>query len=151
MWTRDELSRQIEEKRLTGACWGRIGRRARIELEQELGIVLDGELGEFAENVGNFRVNPFNVLVTGDENALLTAASETRSLRASPCFHLPHTYVKIMDHAGESYLYDAATGRVVAYESLNATLGSETLTWPNFRAFLEWLIEEASYHLSERE
>ena len=48
-----------------------------------------------------------------------------------------------MDHAGESYFYDAETDAVYAFDSLNIAPQMKTLTFNCFDKFLEWAFEEA--------
>jgi len=142
MWTRAILERRLQENGLQGGCWGRLGSAAVRKLEGELGRELEREIRDFAENVGNLLVDPFNVVITGNDGAGMTCVSETRNLHIEKP-GLDERVVKIMDHAGESYLFLEESGAVEAFDSFCVVAGQATQRFVDFGSFLEWVFAEA--------
>jgi hypothetical protein len=122
--------------------WGASGRSVCERIEGQLGVILGDELTEFAETVGNASVGPFMIAVGGNEQGQMSAVAETNSARMVNN-DLPRSYVKVMEHAGESYFYDSQSHEVHAFDSLNIDPAMKTLSFSGFNKFLEWAFTEA--------
>jgi len=142
MLTRTLLERSLQENGLQGRCWGRVGSAAVHDLEAGLGRALVGDLRVFAENVGNLLVDPFNVITTGDEAGHMTCVTETRTLRIEGT-DFDGGVVKIMDHAGESYLFLDESGAVETFESSCVAVGQATQRFADLASFVDWVLSEA--------
>lgn len=121
--------------------WGSSGHPSLESIERELEVRLGSQIADFVETLGNVSVGPFLIAVAGNERGEMSSVTETKAARTI-CATLPHEYVKVMDHAGESYFYDSRTGGVYAFDSLNVNLSMKTLSFDDFDRFLEWAFEE---------
>jgi len=142
MLTRAHMERRLQDYGLQGRCWGRFGSAAVDELEAGFGHSLVDDLRDFAENVGNLLVDPFNIIITGDEAGHMTCVTETRGIRIKGA-GFDRGVVKIMDHAGESYLVLGGSGAVEAFDSLNVAADQATQRFSGLASFIDWIISEA--------
>lgn len=143
MWTIQEVLRHLRHESLRSEPWGISGDRAVSRVEGELGVRLEQQLRDFVREVGNLRVAPFSILIAGDEEGLYSAVTQTRPLWTK---HPPlgqRGLIKVMEHAGEDYLYDPTNERVCAYDALHSVGGAETMCWDTFSGFVEWVVDEA--------
>ncbi len=122
--------------------WGAAGASIRRLLEEQLGVQLSLDLKEFAESVGNVGIGPFVIALGGDGEERMGALAETKAARVLETT-IPMHFVKLMDHAGESYFYDANSEEVSVFDSLNLDPMMRTLRFSGFVEFLEWVFEEA--------
>ena len=139
----DEIIRKLRETSLSGGPWGYRGPEALERIERGLGAELGHQLRQFVLNVGNLRIDPFNIIVAGDEAGRLSAVTETcRAWENNPAMKARKA-VQVMAHAGEVYLYYPENEHVSAYDALRPVVGEETLSWESFRLFLDWVVTEA--------
>ena len=87
-------------------------------------------------------IGPFNVVVAGDQDGLMSCVTETIGIRHSIDPRIGPA-VKIFDHAGESYFYVSESESIKSYDSLNVTAGDETGNFGSLAEFLDFLFEEA--------
>jgi hypothetical protein len=142
MVNRKWFEEQTEMSHVKSRIWGRCGEDACSEIESELGVQLGDEISDFIGTVGNASVGPFMLTIAGSDDRSMSAITETKTCRAD-VGTMPVQFVKIMDHAGESYFYNAESGTVEAYDSLNVNPSMCTLRFDGFEAFLKWLFKEA--------
>ncbi|HUU83203.1 MAG TPA: hypothetical protein VM243_06830 [Phycisphaerae bacterium] len=112
-------------------------------VERGLSIRLGQQLRGFTTGIGNLRVDPFNIVVAGDDEGRFSTVTETQCLWSENPPLRKAKFVKLMEHAGEIYLYNPDTERVAAYDAFRPVTGEETLTWESFDQFVEWVFEEA--------
>lgn len=143
MWNRRELERRIKVASLTGGCWGQAGLEAARRIEECLNVRLGTDIRTFTINVGNLRIDPFNIIIAGDEAGCMDAVTETLSLREGGPATAAMDAVKIMDHAGEIYLYHPEGESVAAYDSLRPFRKEETMRWESFEEVVDWVFREA--------
>lgn len=136
------LNAKSDELEVEFRIWGERGRSIRESIEQQLDVRLGKEIANFIESVGNVSIGPFLIAVAGNDQGQMSAVTETNSVRAD-CPELPTHFVKVMDHAGESYFYDTDSDQVHAFDSLNIDPAMKTLSFDGFDKFLEWAFEEA--------
>ncbi len=142
------FQRLAEEKGVSWRAWGLSGSDAANTLSARLGIELASEFREFVENFGNLAVGHFLIAVTGNEKGEMSAESSTEFLLCDD-FDLSSGNLRIMEHAGESYLVDAASGEVSACDSLNIKTTERTLNFGNFDEFLRWVVNESAEGLND--
>ena len=141
MWTLEEVNKRLHQAGLAGESWGMRGAQAVDRIEHGLDKRLGNDLRAFVIGVGNVRVDPFEVLMAGDDAGTMSAVTETLRLwRENPS----QTGIQVMSHAGEVYLYYPETERVCAYDALRPIMGEETLAWDNFGCFMDWVFAEAA-------
>lgn len=135
---------RLRESSLSGAPWGCSGAAAVERLQRGLNVELKHEILEFVNDVGNLRVGPFNIVLGGDEIGSFSAVTETRELWKRSSILKDLAALKLMEHAGEVYIYFSDTGIVCAYDIIRPVPGEETLSWVSFDLFLDWLFVEAA-------
>ncbi len=139
---REELEQALAAKGVGFTIWGRHGDRARAEIESGIGVELTGQLKDFASEVGNLRVDPFELTICGDEQGRTGAVQATRILRERfPS--VPPSWIQVMDHAGEVYVLDAQGGTVSAFDGMRVHEGEETLKWPSLTELIQWMADES--------
>ena len=137
-----DLEARLQSAGLSGDVWGIRGDTSVQNIERELNVTLEPDLRAFVEQVGNLRVDPFSIILAGDESGRLSAITETRELwRRTPLLEQLKA-IKLTEHAGECYIH-YPDGSVAAYDSFRPLRGEETLQWRSFREFFDWLFEEA--------
>lgn len=134
-----EIIRRLEKAQIIGSAWGDHGESALARIESSLGKPITGDFAIFIKEIGNLRIGPFSLIVGGSDDQSLSALSESRGL---PEDILPA--LKIMEHAGEAYLYLPEKGAVHAFDLSAIQEGYETLRFPSFAQFVDWLFEQAS-------
>jgi hypothetical protein len=134
---------KLREGGLYCEAWGIRGERAAADLENALSVKLPSAVATFVEELGNLRIDPFDVCIAGDSAGTIGAVAATKSLQETSGEPLPLDCMQIMEHAGEVYILRAATGAVAAYEALRVVQGHETLEWACFKDFLDWVVVEA--------
>jgi len=142
MWTRAEIEERLKHAGLEGQCWGRVGSKVVCELETSLGFSLSENVRLFGEQIGNLMVDPFNIIITGGEEYGLTCVTESHTIGIIDD-NARIAGVKIMDHAGESYVAIKNTDIIEAYDSVGLKNGEWTLHFNSFLDFIEWVFAEA--------
>lgn len=145
MANREWLDAQQATSGVEVRVWGRQGADARTDIERELDVTLDEEIGSFVETVGNASIGPFMVVVAGSDDGAMSAITETRTCREA-ANAMPSHLVKVMDdEAGGSYFYNATSGEVEVFESipLNPDPTLRMRAFDGFDKFLEWVFQEA--------
>ncbi len=137
--TRDQIEIRLQKSGVAGRVWGRNGAEAVAEVEGFLGQPLALDLKHFIEGVGNVSIGPFDVVLAGNEAGTYGAVTESQGLPVDLGRAL-----KLLDHAGESYIYFPKDGTIAAFEGTCLHHGTETLRFSNLAAFLDWLFEEAA-------
>lgn len=149
MWDRDETTRKLREASLSGGPWGDRGPEALERIEHGLGAKLGHQLRQFVLNVGNLRIDPFNIIVAGDEAGTLSALTETHPVwERNPALQARKD-VQVMAHAGEVYLYYPENEHVAAYDALRPVAREETLSWESLKLFLDWVVTEAEAAMND--
>ncbi len=133
----------LEHQGIACEPWGVRGDNAVERIQTTLAVQLTEQLSAFAREVGNLRIDPFDVCMGGDEHRQVGAVPATLQLRQRFGAEVPLSALQIMEHAGEVYLADSVTGAVAAFEALRPVRGEETLCWGSFEGFFEWLVKEA--------
>lgn len=133
---------ELRARGLTCEAWGDSGEIAATAIEASLGVQLPNELRSFVQNLGNLRLDPFDLCIAGDPQRRVGAVASTKSLRENVP-DAPVSAVQIMEHAGEVFLLRVPSGEIVAHESARPVLGAETLRWGNFVEFFDWIVGEA--------
>lgn len=142
------FQRLVEESGGQYRAWGVSGSEAVNHLSARLGTELASEFREFVENFGNLSVDPFLIAVTGNEAGEMSAESST-DLLIRDNVKLPPGLLRIMEHAGESYFVDPASGEVCAFDSLNINPAAQTLKFGSFDEFLRWAVKESAEQLHD--
>lgn len=143
MWTMQEVVKRLRQESLQGEPWGIKGDRAVGRVEGELAVHLGQQLRGFVREVGNLRVAPFNIVVAGDAEGLFSAVTQTRLTWTKHSDLRQGQLIKLMEHAGEDYLYNPVKERVCAYDAIQPIPGEETMYWDTFNAFVAWVFGEA--------
>lgn len=142
------FQRIVEESGAKYRAWGLSGSEIANRLSARLGTELASELREFVENFGNLSVDPFIVAITGNEKGEFSAESSTDQLHNGEV-GFPAGSLRIMEHAGESYFVDLASGEVAAFDTLNITPTARTLKFDSFDEFLKWVVKESAEQLHD--
>ena len=142
MFNRAALHDKLRDGRLEGECWGKTGASVSREIESALKVKMSAQLQEFANFVGNVIVGPFSIVVSGDDGGRFSSISETAALEVLDSSLCP--IIKIMDHAGESYIYRESDESIESYDSLNVSAGMATQRFESFALFVDWIFHEAS-------
>jgi len=150
MANREWLKGKGESLGVEVRIWGSAGPSAREAIEQQLDVKLGDEIRDFVETVGNASIGSFMIVAAGDAQRQMSAVTETNAARSVNA-GLPREYIKVMDHAGESYFYDASSGGVYAFDSLNIDPAMKTLSFDGFEKFLEWAFEETKLQSEDNE
>lgn len=140
------FQRVAEEVGVNWRAWGLSGSEAASNLSARLGIELASEFREFVENFGNLSAGHFLITVTGNETGEMSAETSTGVLQSEDS-NLTPVYLRIMDHAGESYFVNAVSGEVSAFDSINIKPPERTLHFTNFDDFLRWILRESAEQL----
>jgi len=127
---------------IDGKCWGRTDICFSDEIENFLGSALPPDLRSFSDNVGNAIIGPFNIVISGDQSCVYNSLTESMGLKGL-FYERIGKALKILDHAGESYLYLVNSQSVVVYDTLNISPNYETMVFPSFSEFMEWVFSEA--------
>lgn len=138
----DWLESKSREFNVDMRIWGASGPDLRRELESRVGVAFTDPISQFIENIGNVSLGHFQLIVGGDDEGQMSVATETESARKQDHF-LHKGFLKIMDHAGESYFFDVGSNVVLAFDSMNTGEGMQTMEFPDFQKFIEWLFSEA--------
>ena len=142
------FQRLAAEMGVSWRAWGLSGSEAANNLSARLGIELASEFHEFVENFGNLAVGHFLIAVTGNEKGEMSAEFSTELLQCDN-INLSSGNLRIMEHAGESYFVDAASGEVSTFDSLNIKPTERTLDFANFDEFLRWIVKESAEQLRD--
>lgn len=133
---------ELRASGLTCEAWGDNGETAAASIEVSLGVQLPNELASFIQDLGNLRIDPFDLCIVGDSQRRVGAVASTEAFRENT-LDAPVSAVQIMEHAGELFLLMIPTGEIVAYEAARPVLGEETLRWGDFIEFFDWIVREA--------
>ncbi|WP_221032741.1 hypothetical protein [Actomonas aquatica] len=142
--TKSEMQQKLRSNGLEGRVWGRVGPEELRPLVDYIGTALPQDMEAFVVGVGNATVGPFNIVLAGSDDGSFSALTESRNLPPEMAPAL-----KVMEHAGESYVYLPLEGRLFAYDSNALSKGNETLHFASFSAFLEWIFKEARAALDD--
>lgn len=149
MWDMDEIAQKLHEASLSGGPWGYRGPGALERIERGLGVELGHQLRGFVLGLGNLRIDPFSIIVAGDDAGKLSALTETHRLWEGNPVLQARKAVQVMAHAGEVYLYYPDSEHVAAYDALRPVAGEETLSWESFKLFLDWVVTEAEATMND--
>ena len=127
---------------IDGKCWGKTDSSFSGKIEKFLGSVLPPDLQSFSDYVGNAIIGPFNIVVSGDQNCVYNSLTESMGLKGLYNERIGKA-LKLLDHAGESYLYLANSRSVVVYDTLNISPNCEIMVFSSFSDFMEWVFSEA--------
>jgi hypothetical protein len=142
MTYREQLENKLQHVPVSFIIWGHVGKEAAQRIAQELNICVKCELLDFISEVGNLRIDPFAINITGDNEGRIGTVQATLSRRKiAP--NMPLSLIQIMDHAGEVYLLDTDSGAICAYDEYRICKGEETLQWESLTQFIIWTIGEA--------
>ena len=150
MANKEWLNMKSESLGVEIRIWGESGTSPCDAIEQQLDVQFGDEIREFVETVGNASIGPFMIAVGGNDQGQMSAVTETNASRSVNA-ELPRQYIKVMDHAGESYFYDARSNEVHAFDSLNIDPAMKTLSFERFDKFLEWTFEESKFQSEDSE
>ena len=151
MWHMDEIRQKLREGSVSGGPWGHRGPAALERIERGLGVELGQQLRGFVLRVGNLRIDPFSIIVAGDDAGKRSALTETHGLWKRNAALEACKAVQVMAHAGELYLYYPENEHVSAYDALRPVPGEETLSWESFKLFLDWVVNEAETMMRDPE
>jgi hypothetical protein len=122
--------------------WGRSGDGALRDLQGQLGTTLNDQVAEFVRTVGNIYIDAFEIVLSGDDQGLMSALAQTR-LAAKRC-PLPPNLLMISDNgSGTNYFLDLATGDVISYDSFYVIPGQEIRRFKDFDEFVNWVFDQA--------
>lgn len=138
----------VEQHGTQFRAWGASGSDVAKCISDRLNAPLPQEFRHFIEDFGNISISPFLIAVTGNKEGEMTALESTETLRRGG-LDIPQGYLRIMEHAGESYFVDVASGIVTAFDSLNITPSAKTLEFGNFDQFLQWIVKESTEQLQD--
>ncbi|MCC6355197.1 MAG: SMI1/KNR4 family protein [Verrucomicrobiae bacterium] len=142
MSLRDDVEQTLRAMGTAFVFWGRHGQEVCAEIEKEIGVQLGGELTAFVSEIGNLRIDPFALTITGDEQGSIGSVRSTRIMRQREP-RLPASWIQVMDHAGEVFVVDAKHGKVFAFDGIRVREGEETLKWESLLEFVRWMAAEA--------
>ena len=142
MWSREQIEKRLINQGLQGRTWGRRGHEVVQKLEAELKFSLDLDLALFAESIGNLMVDPFSIIVTGDTYGEMTCLTESKNIGLLDSSSRIKG-IKIMDHAGESYIYIRGKSVVNVYDSMYLDSNNIIMQFNNLSQFIDWIIKEA--------
>ncbi|HXK59513.1 MAG TPA: hypothetical protein PLP42_06405 [Acidobacteriota bacterium] len=87
-------------------------------------------------------MDPFELIICGDEQRRTGAVQATRILRQRfPS--IPPGWIQVMDHAGEVYVLNVCDGTVRAFDGTRVQEGEETLQWSSLLELIEWMADES--------
>lgn len=141
--SREAIEARLHEAGIKGQCWGRRGVACLTQIESTLSLTLPAELGQFAIAVGNANIGPYAFILSGNEDQTMSCLTETAAIRQFVDETLGPV-LKILDHAGESYLYVFEAGSIKAYDSRNMSAGLETSEFASLAQLLDFAFGEAA-------
>lgn len=142
MWSREKIEKRLVSEGIEGQIWGRRGPEVVRELEEQVNFSFHPDLALFAQFIGNLMVNPFNILVTGDENGEITCVTESEQLGILDN-KSKIKGIKIMDHAGESYIWIKNSNVINVYESIYLDENNVLMKFCSLSDMIDWIIKEA--------
>lgn len=143
MLSREAIDARLHEAGIKGQCWGCRGLASLTRIESVLSLTLPVELMQFAIAVGNANIGPYAFILSGHEDQTISCVTETAAIRQFVDETLGPV-LKILDHAGESYLYVFDADSIKAYDSLNMSAGLETSEFTSLAQLLDFAFDEAA-------
>jgi len=144
MWNINDLKQRLSGENRILDPWGLCGEQAILRIEAGLNVKISGSIREFVFELGNLRIPPFSIVLSGDMVGRFSAVTQSKNLWNEYPFLAALQNIKLMEHAGEDFFYSCNNGDVMAFESVHPIPGMETLRWSSFDEFMNWIIAESN-------